>query len=199
MFIVRARFTLADGTPFVGYLTPSDDPNDFGTIQPQIITERGQVGFWMGVILDDIAPLYERLGKSAVQTFPVSFESDFPIVSGPLKGSIPAFLHLEGLKSPPFGMIGRRMHFEQEASEGTETESFLCFFRLPPVVVARGQVTKGSSRQFGHPEGGALDALSQVNSEGLEVLVQYLLDLQIGIHCAGTVELRQAPPEPQAV
>jgi hypothetical protein len=99
MFIVRARFTLADGTPFVGYFTPSDDPNDFGTIQPQIITERGQVGFWMGVILDDIAPLYERLGRSAEQTFPVTFESDFPIVRGPVKGSIPAFLHLEGLKS----------------------------------------------------------------------------------------------------
>src|SRR5437773_1340523 len=55
-FIVRARFTLADGTPFVGYLTPRDDPNDLGTIQPQIVTERGQVWFWMGVIRDDVAP-----------------------------------------------------------------------------------------------------------------------------------------------
>lgn len=99
MFIVRARFTLADGTPLLGYITPSGDPNDLGTIQPQIITGRGQVGLWMGTIRDDIAPRYERLGKSAAQVFPVSFESDFPIVRGSVKGSIPAFLHLEDLQS----------------------------------------------------------------------------------------------------
>jgi hypothetical protein len=46
MFVVRARFTLADGTPHVGYLTPGDDPHDLGTIQPQIITEQGQVAGW---------------------------------------------------------------------------------------------------------------------------------------------------------
>jgi hypothetical protein len=95
MFIVRARFTLADGTPHFGYLTPADDPRDLGAIQPQIITDRGQVGFWMGIVIQDTAPLYGVLGKSPAQTFPISFESDVPIIRGSLKGSIPAFLHLD--------------------------------------------------------------------------------------------------------
>ena len=99
MFIVRARFTLADGTPHVGYLTPSADAHDLGTVQPQIVTDNGQVGFWMGVVRQDVASSYSRLGKTAAQTFPVSFESDVPLKMGPFKGSIPAFLHLPSVKA----------------------------------------------------------------------------------------------------
>lgn len=95
MFIVRARFTLADGTQHFGYLTPADDPQDLGTIQPQVITKQGQVGFWMGIVLQDTAPLYRTLGKSSAETFPATFESDVPLIGGPLKGTIPAFLHFE--------------------------------------------------------------------------------------------------------
>ena len=99
MFIVRARFSLADGTKHTGYLTPAKDPKDFGRVQPQIITDRGQVPFWMGALRADVEPLYAKLGKSADQTFPVSFESDVPLVGGPIKGTIPAFLRLEDLAS----------------------------------------------------------------------------------------------------
>ena len=91
---VRARFTLADGTQHLGYLTPAADPNDLGTLQPQIVTEDAQVGFWMGVVRQDVGKLYGRLGKTSSQTFPVSYESDVPLSKGPIKGSIPAFLHL---------------------------------------------------------------------------------------------------------
>jgi hypothetical protein len=97
--IVRARFTLADGTRLVGYFTPCRDQNDLGRVQPQIITDRGQVPFWMGIARADVAPLYAKLGKSADQTFPVSFESDFPLVGKTIKGTIPAFLRLEDLAS----------------------------------------------------------------------------------------------------
>lgn len=49
MFIVRGQFTLADGTIFPGYLTPAEDSSDLGTVQPQIVSESGQVGFWLGM------------------------------------------------------------------------------------------------------------------------------------------------------
>ena len=99
MFIIRTRFTLADGTLHFGYLTTGGDQRDLGTMQPHVVTERGQVGFWMGAILDDVAPLYSRLGKSPEQTFPVTFESEVPFVGGPAKGLIPAFLHLEDFRT----------------------------------------------------------------------------------------------------
>ncbi len=99
MFIVRARFTLADGTRHIGYITPAKDPKNFGRVQPQIITDRGQVPFWMGVLRADVGALYAKLGKSADHTFPVSFESDISLVGGPIKGTIPAFLRLEDMAS----------------------------------------------------------------------------------------------------
>ena len=44
MFIVRARFVLADGTITTGYLTPPVQGDaSLGTLQPVIITPSGQV------------------------------------------------------------------------------------------------------------------------------------------------------------
>jgi hypothetical protein len=98
-YIVRAKFTLADGTPHLGYLTPAHAVDDLGSVQPLIITPRGQVIFWMGAIRGDIAPHYEKLGKSPAQTFPILFKSDVPLVGGVVFGSIPGFLRLADWKS----------------------------------------------------------------------------------------------------
>lgn len=94
--IVRAAFRLADGTTMEGYLTPPPDTEPgLGSIQPVIVGASGQVGFWMGVIRpqpSDLAKLYQRLGKSASQVFPLQFESSVELKSGPVSGTIPGFL-----------------------------------------------------------------------------------------------------------
>ncbi|HEX4141045.1 MAG TPA: hypothetical protein VHY09_11900 [Candidatus Methylacidiphilales bacterium] len=99
MFIVRAKFSLADGTRHMGYLTPGHAADDLGSIQPLIITPQGQVIFWMGVSRGDTGPLYQKLGKGAAQIFPIAFKSDVPLVGGVVFGSIPGFLHLVDLKT----------------------------------------------------------------------------------------------------
>jgi hypothetical protein len=103
MFVVRAVFTLADGSKLRGYLTPPG-PGDasIGTLQPIIITGRGQVRFWCGTAAPDskrLAHNYELLGKDAKHVFPVQFESDVELVGGVVRGSVPGFLVLENFQT----------------------------------------------------------------------------------------------------
>jgi hypothetical protein len=97
--IVRAKFSLADGTRYIGYLTPSHAADDLGAIQPIIITSQGQVGFWMGSTRDNPGPLYQKMEKSADQIFPITFKSDVPLIGGVVFGSIEGFLHLADWKT----------------------------------------------------------------------------------------------------
>lgn len=103
MFVVRASFALADGSRFMGYLTPPVQGDDgLGTLQPIIVTEQGQVGFWCGVIEPDAARLshfYQLLGRDASQVFPVRFESEVDLVSGNVAGRVPGFLVLEDFRT----------------------------------------------------------------------------------------------------
>ena len=47
-----------------------------------------------------IAASYARLGKSsASQVFPLRFESDVPLVGGPITGELPGFMILENFKT----------------------------------------------------------------------------------------------------
>jgi hypothetical protein len=101
MFVVRARFQLADGTTMSGYVTPPVQGDDgLGTLQPIIVTAAGQVAFWHGMHAptpDEIAESYQRLGKSSPdQVFPIRFESEVDIVGGAVRGELPGFLVLEG-------------------------------------------------------------------------------------------------------
>lgn len=51
MFVVRANFVLADGTSIAGYVTPPVQGDaSIGTIQPILLTPRGQVALWCGAI-----------------------------------------------------------------------------------------------------------------------------------------------------
>jgi len=104
MFVVRARFALADGTLMSGYLTPPvQGKAGLSTFQPRIITPAGQVAFWCGMIVPDaarIAKSYARLGKAdASQVFPLRFESAVPLKCGTIKGEIPGFLVLVDFKT----------------------------------------------------------------------------------------------------
>ncbi|HXR04808.1 MAG TPA: hypothetical protein VN836_08890 [Verrucomicrobiae bacterium] len=103
MFVVRAVFTLADGSRMQGYCTPPlRGDNNIGTLQPIIVTDRGQVRFWCGTAAPDLKRLahsYELLGKDAGRVFPVRFESEVELVGGPAKGSVPGFLVLEDFQT----------------------------------------------------------------------------------------------------
>jgi hypothetical protein len=103
MFVVRAVFTLADGSKMTGYLTPPVRGQEgLGTLQPIIVTERGQVRFWCGTAVPDakrLAQSYELLGRDAKRVFPMRFESEVELVGGPARGSVPGFLVLEDFQT----------------------------------------------------------------------------------------------------
>jgi hypothetical protein len=104
MFIVRARFRLSDGTRMRGYLTPQvQGDSSLGTLQPTIVAAGGQVFFWCGMLEPEpsqIAANYARLGKvSAHEVFPIRFESDVELSSGPVTGDLPGFLVLDDFET----------------------------------------------------------------------------------------------------
>ena len=103
MFIVRAAFTFADGSKLTGYLTPPDRGREgLCTLQPIIVTARGQVRLWCGTAMPDakrLAQSYELLGKDAQRVFPVRFESEVELVGGPARGTVPGFLVLEDFQT----------------------------------------------------------------------------------------------------
>ena len=98
-FIVRARFTLADGTHAEGYITtPPPDDLTLGAIQPVVVTARGQVVFWCGSIApsaEQLARNYSLLARASSHIFPLTFESAVPLQRGSVRGVIPGFLVLE--------------------------------------------------------------------------------------------------------
>lgn len=104
--VTRATFIAADGTQFSGYLTLHPDHHP-GRLQPTVITDKGQVNFWLGwqkseVSEEMIRPLYEILGKSADQLFPISYRLDMPSQGGPLEGTIGGFMWLPELARDEF-------------------------------------------------------------------------------------------------
>jgi len=98
MFAVIAQFTLADNTELTGYLTPpvEADREDVGIIQPIIVTKKGQLMFWNGLLKPTRANLdenYRLLDKSALEVFPVRYRSAVEIEGGPVEGTIGGFLY----------------------------------------------------------------------------------------------------------
>jgi hypothetical protein len=100
LFVVRAEFESKDGIRYSGYAYPSTE-DTLSLIQPTIVTEQGQVGFWLGAFPPEpaaLAPLYEMLGKSADALFPLSFCSPVRLEGVDLHGEIPAFLHFASIQ-----------------------------------------------------------------------------------------------------
>ena len=103
MLVVRAIFTLADGSTMRGYLTPPGRGDaSIGTLQPIIVTDGGQVRFWCGTAAPGpkrLAHSYQLLERDAEHLFPVEFESDVELVGGPVRNSVPGFLVLEDFQT----------------------------------------------------------------------------------------------------
>jgi hypothetical protein len=104
MFVVRARFALADGTLMSGYLTPPvQGEAGLNTFQPIVVTPVGHVVFWCGKIVPDAATIaenYLRFGKTdASKVFPLRFESAVPLKCGTIKGQVPGFVVLVDFKT----------------------------------------------------------------------------------------------------
>jgi hypothetical protein len=99
MFVVRAVFSLADGSSAEGYLTPPmHGDKEMGTLQPVVVTNEGQIGFWCGVTAPSSEWLknsYHLLKRGSEKVFPLRFQSDVVLTDGPVEGIIPGFLVLE--------------------------------------------------------------------------------------------------------
>jgi len=102
MLVVRAKFRLADGTRFTGYLQPPAQGDvSLSIIQPTIVAPNGQVGFWFGAFppkRDVLTASYGKLGKTPAEVFPVAYESDVPLVAGVVRGALDGFAHFRSLK-----------------------------------------------------------------------------------------------------
>jgi hypothetical protein len=95
LFICRAELVANDGTRYGGYLSPSEERH-IGFIQPTVVTDNGQVGFWFGMFGPKPGRLeatYEVLGKTAEQLFPLSFRALVEYKGVKLEGEIPAFMY----------------------------------------------------------------------------------------------------------
>ena len=97
-FQIRAIFTLADGSEMTGFLTVSSmDLGDLGYTQPVIVTDHGQVLFWLGGFPPEnySSTAYQILGHTKDTTFPIQVRTDDGILTDALEISIPGFLMLE--------------------------------------------------------------------------------------------------------
>jgi hypothetical protein len=98
MFVAKARFVLADGTTMGGYLTPGMPGElDLGRIQPAVVTEKGQVSFWCGMVeptKEYIEASYKILGKQPGDVFPLFFSSEVPFAGATITGTVPGFIVL---------------------------------------------------------------------------------------------------------
>jgi hypothetical protein len=100
--VVRASFTLADGTRMKGYLTsPPPRSTGIGDVQPEIVAPNGRVSFWYEMrkpTPEVLSKAYETLGMESARVFPVHFTSDVEIVGGPVAGTLNGFMYMD-LKS----------------------------------------------------------------------------------------------------
>lgn len=100
--IVRAEFTLADGTRLTGLVkAKGTGMTAVQDVQPAIVTEHGSVEFYCGLrppAPDEIARNYQRLGKKTEQVFPVQYKSAMNLaggrVEGPYEGRLDGFYYL---------------------------------------------------------------------------------------------------------
>lgn len=99
MFLVRARFTLADQASLDGFLTPatsgSTGDRSLGEIQPQLFLPSGErVAFWLGMFGNPSGAareLYAKLAGNAETIFPIHFQAIDGLASGTTHGELRGF------------------------------------------------------------------------------------------------------------
>lgn len=108
MFLVAARFHLADGSVHHGFLTPTFDdaelPRALGQLQPQLFAPTGErIGLWLGMFPSSgpIEAAYQVLQRPATKIFPIRFTAQDGLSKGLRAGE------LHGFYSTPGGLNAR--------------------------------------------------------------------------------------------
>ncbi len=97
MFLVKAAFSLADGTQLTGFITPQQGPGepDLSILQPYLFTPSGElISFWFGLFeptKEDVGSIYTMLGRKSTQVFPIRFQAEKGTAKGIVKGTISGF------------------------------------------------------------------------------------------------------------
>jgi hypothetical protein len=104
-FVVRTRFTLANGASLIGFIKPLTEkdnklmkpllPYD---LSPVIVTDQGHVPFCYGVFKPNEATIsenYKRLGYEAENVFPISFMFDIEVPNSVGEGVLYGFLYFD--------------------------------------------------------------------------------------------------------
>jgi hypothetical protein len=88
-YIARTKFTLADGSEWWGFCSPTDD-SSLDYIQPVILAPGGPVAFWyeQQPVEAEPARACRLLGGSPGQVFPVRFECQVPFEGRVLVGEL---------------------------------------------------------------------------------------------------------------
>jgi hypothetical protein len=99
-YLLRAWFTLRDGTKLLGYVRyPPAGKADVPGLRPAIVWVGGHVAFWQDrqkPSADRLFLYYHLLHKDAKRVFPVRYRVDVKTPDGPIAGSIPGFMYREG-------------------------------------------------------------------------------------------------------
>jgi len=98
MYLVASILTLADGSCFPGFATPSSDEDSMGIMQPYIFAPDGSAdSFWLGMSPDpgSIDRLYSSLGRRASAVFPIQFSAQPGLTSAFSSGVIPGFMMMK--------------------------------------------------------------------------------------------------------
>jgi hypothetical protein len=95
--IVSAHFIAKDGTRYRGYYYVARE-GGLGSRQPTVVTNGGQVNFWLGMFPRQSAvdAYLVKLGTTPERLFPLSFEGDLPAAHHKRSGKIPSFRKWSG-------------------------------------------------------------------------------------------------------
>jgi hypothetical protein len=108
MFLVRSQISLADGTKFVGFITPAIGSgevtdNELGSVQPYLFSKNGTlITFWGGMFgfTDKTKETaYNLLERTASQIFPIRFSAESGLTTGKQMGEIRGFYKVIDFKS----------------------------------------------------------------------------------------------------
>ena len=95
-FLLRVRFTLADGTVVAGHVTYA--PQDGGGLrdrEPTLCVTGGQIPIWHGVMVPseaDVAEWLACLERPREAVFPISWSADYHPPGDDLAGNAPGFM-----------------------------------------------------------------------------------------------------------
>lgn len=101
IFLLRATIVFNDGSRHPGFLTPAEQPDDFGTLQPCVFVGNQCFGFWggmPGVPEERRTAFYRATGRTAADVFPVRAAADPSLARGEVTATLSGFYQQAGDK-----------------------------------------------------------------------------------------------------